>query len=101
MSASSDPAVKTLRRSLIGKNETQLRRVRVRSGANGFTDNRNSEEAEHNRRNGGKEFDVRFDEFLLVRRSDFAHVNGGGDADRHRNNERDNRNQNRSDQQAE
>ena len=54
--------MKTFSRSLIGKNETQLKKCDCESGANGFPDDGDAEKPEHNRRNRGDEFDVRFDE---------------------------------------
>ena len=60
INARSVPAVKTFRRSLIGKKEIQLKPLRLRGGANRFPDDGDAEKSKHNRRNRGDKFDVRF-----------------------------------------
>ena len=86
-------------RSLMGKNGTQLKNGRLRSGAHCLPDHRDSKESEHHGRNRGDEFDVGLDQALLTWSGDFTHIDRCRNAERHGEKQRDGRDQNRSDQQ--
>ena len=82
-----------------GKKRDPLKTRRLRGGADRLAHHRNAKKTEHDRRNRGDEFDVGLDESLLVTRRDLAHVNRGGNAERHGNDQRDDRDHDRADEQ--
>src|SRR5262249_29694723 len=57
----------------------------MRDGADRFAEHSNPEKAQYNRRDGRNEFDVWFDQALLNRRGNLAHIDRPADTERNSN----------------